>query len=61
MDTVPLELPAELVKLARLDAANMFSEASTIIALDLFRERKVSIGRAAGPERMLWSTTCQGQ
>jgi predicted HTH domain antitoxin len=47
MDTVSLELPAELVKLAQLDTDNLSQEAAKILALDLFRERKVSLGRAA--------------
>ena len=47
METLPLELPAELVKLARLDAGNLSQETARIIALDLFGEGKVSLGRAA--------------
>lgn len=47
METVPLELPAELVKVARLDTGNLSHETAKLLALDLFRERKISIGRAA--------------
>jgi predicted HTH domain antitoxin len=47
MDTVSLELPTELVKLAQIDIADISHETAKILALDLFRERKVSIGRAA--------------
>jgi len=47
METVPLELPVELVKLAQLDTGNLSHETAKILALDLFRERKISIGRAA--------------
>jgi predicted HTH domain antitoxin len=47
METVPLELPAELVKLAQLDQGNLSHETAKILPLDLFRGRKVSLGRAA--------------
>ena len=47
METVPLELPVELVKLAQLDTDNLSHETAKVLALDLFRERKISIGRAA--------------
>ena len=47
METVPLELPAELVKLAQFDTGNLLHETAKVLALDLFRERKISIGRAA--------------
>jgi hypothetical protein len=47
METVPLELPAELVRLAQLDTDNLSHETAKVLALDLFRERKISIGRAA--------------
>jgi predicted HTH domain antitoxin len=47
MDTVSLELPIELVKLAQLDTGDLSHETAKILALDLFRERKVSLGRAA--------------
>jgi len=40
-------LPEELVKAARLDLGNVSQEAAKLIALELFREHKVSIGRAA--------------
>jgi Uncharacterised protein family (UPF0175) len=45
---VNLELPAELVAAARLDEGSSFSrEAAKLIALELFREGVVSLGRAA--------------
>jgi predicted HTH domain antitoxin len=47
METVSLELPTELVKLAQLDTGDLSHETAKILALDLFRERKVSLGRAA--------------
>jgi predicted HTH domain antitoxin len=47
MDTVQVELPAELVRTANLDARNVSQEAARLIALELFREGRVSLGRAA--------------
>ncbi|MBV9401647.1 MAG: UPF0175 family protein [Bryobacterales bacterium] len=42
-----LELPADLVSAARLDQGDISHEAAKLIALELFRENKVSMGRAA--------------
>lgn len=47
MAAVYLELPAELVAAAKLDPGNVSQEAAKLIALELFRESMVSIGRAA--------------
>ncbi len=47
MATVSLKLPAELVSAAKLDRGNVSNEAAKLIALELFRERAVSLGRAA--------------
>ncbi|MBI4904412.1 MAG: UPF0175 family protein [Acidobacteria bacterium] len=47
METVALKLPADLVKAARLDAGDPSLEAAKLLALELFRENKVSLGRAA--------------
>ena len=47
MATVNLELPAELVSVAKLDQGNISQEAAKLIALELFREGTVSLGRAA--------------
>src|SRR2546423_806163 len=47
MATVNLDLPAELVSAAGLDKANVSMEAARLIALELFREGVVSLGRAA--------------
>jgi predicted HTH domain antitoxin len=47
METVPLKLPADLVKAARLDTGDLSMEAAKLLALELFRENKVSLGRAA--------------
>ncbi len=47
MARVNLELPAELVSAAKLDRGDISHEAAKLIALELFREGAVSIGRAA--------------
>ena len=47
MATVNLELPADLVSAAKLDQGNVSQEAARLIALELFREGAVSLGRAA--------------
>ena len=47
MTTVNLELPADLVSAAKLDRGNVSHEAAKFIALELFRENRVSMGRAA--------------
>ncbi|MGI8743842.1 MAG: UPF0175 family protein [Bryobacteraceae bacterium] len=47
MATVNLDLPADLVSAARLDQGNISQEAAKLIALELFRENKISMGRAA--------------
>jgi len=47
MSTVPVDLPADLVSLAKLDQGNVSQEAAKWIALELFREGTVSLGRAA--------------
>ena len=45
MATVNVQLPADLV--AHLGKENASQEAACLLALELFRERKVSLGRAA--------------
>jgi len=45
MATVNVALPADLA--AQLDPANVSQEAARLIALELFREEKISLGRAA--------------
>ena len=45
MGTVHVELPGELA--AQLDSSNISGEAIGLIALELFRENRVSLGRAA--------------
>jgi predicted HTH domain antitoxin len=47
MGTVNLELPADLVSVARLNDGDVSKEAANLIALELFHENKVSLGRAA--------------
>ena len=47
METVRVEIPAELVKAAGLNTGNLAVEASGLIALELYRKDKVSLGRAA--------------
>jgi predicted HTH domain antitoxin len=45
MATVNVELPAELA--AQFDPNRVSEEAARLLALELFREEKVSLGRAA--------------
>ena len=47
METVHVELPAALVRAARLDPADLSREAARLLVLELFREEKVSLARAA--------------
>ena len=47
MATVIVDLPADLVSAAKLDQGNVSQEAAKFIALELFREGTVSLGRAA--------------
>jgi predicted HTH domain antitoxin len=47
MKTVPLELPVELIQVANLDEEHLSSETARVVALHLFREDKISPGRAA--------------
>jgi len=47
MATVTVHLPADLVSAAKLDRGNVSQDAAKFIALELFREGTVSIGRAA--------------
>jgi predicted HTH domain antitoxin len=47
MATTDLTLPTELVLAAKLNEDNISQETAKIVALQLFRDRTVSIGRAA--------------
>ena len=44
---MPLDLPADLIRIAQFDTSDLSKEAARLLALELFREGKVSIGRAA--------------
>ena len=47
MSTVKVELPSELVKAAQFEAKTLSQDAARLLALELYREDKVSLGRAA--------------
>ena len=47
METVHVELPSALLKAASLEERNLSQEAARLLALELYREGKVSLGRAA--------------
>jgi predicted HTH domain antitoxin len=47
METVKVDVPSDLLKLANLEQSNLSEEAVRLLALELFREEKVSLGRAA--------------
>ena len=47
METEHLELPAALLKAADIDYTRLSEEAARLLAVELFREDKVSLGRAA--------------
>ena len=47
METVRIELPSALLKAANLEERNLSQEAARLLALELYREDKVSLGRAA--------------
>ncbi len=47
MKTVQVELTEDLAMAAQLDRANPSPDAARLLALELFREDKVSLGRAA--------------
>jgi predicted HTH domain antitoxin len=47
MDTVNVEIPTELVLAAGLDTRNLPSEMARLVALELYREDKVSLGLAS--------------
>ena len=52
MQTVRVEIPAELVSAAGLDTGNLSVETARLLALGLYREDKVSLVRAAELCRM---------
>jgi predicted HTH domain antitoxin len=47
METVDVKLPSELLKAANLEGNSLSQEAARLLALELYREDKVSLGRAA--------------
>jgi predicted HTH domain antitoxin len=47
METVKVDLSIALLHAANLDTANLSQEAARLLALELFREEKLSLGRAA--------------
>ena len=47
METVDIKLPLELLRVANLEQRNLSQEAARLLALELYREDKVSLGRAA--------------
>ena len=47
MDTVDVKLPSELLRAANLEESNLSQDAARLLALELYREDKDSLGRAA--------------
>jgi predicted HTH domain antitoxin len=47
METVNLKLPWALLRAANLEESSLSEEAARLLALELYRENKVSLGRAA--------------
>jgi predicted HTH domain antitoxin len=47
METVDLKVPSELLKAANIEGESPSEEAARLLALELYREGKVSLGRAA--------------
>jgi predicted HTH domain antitoxin len=47
MDVVRVLLPAELLAAAGVNPADASKEATLLLALELYRENKISLGRAA--------------
>lgn len=47
MNGVPITVPAELLEAAGVNPADASRESAKLLALELYREHKVSLGRAA--------------
>ena len=47
MQTVSVEIPEDLVRAAGWSLENLSAEAVPLLALELYREDKISLGRAA--------------
>jgi hypothetical protein len=52
MKTVDVKLPSDLVEAADLENTNVSQEAARLLALELYREDKVSLGRAPSFARL---------
>jgi predicted HTH domain antitoxin len=47
METVDVKLPLELLRVANLEGSSLSQEAARLLALELYREDRVSLGSAA--------------
>lgn len=47
METVDVKLPSALIEAANLELGSLSEDAARLLALELYREDKVSLGRAA--------------
>jgi predicted HTH domain antitoxin len=47
METVDVKLPSALLRAANLEESSLSEEAARLLALELYREDKISLGRAA--------------
>jgi predicted HTH domain antitoxin len=47
MGTVDVKLPSELLRVVNLEEGSLSEEAARLLTLELYREDKVSLGRAA--------------
>ena len=47
METVDVKLPSALLRAANLEESSISEETARLLALELYREDKVSLGRAA--------------
>jgi len=47
METVDIKLLSELLRVANLEESSLSQEAARLLALELYREDRVSMGRAA--------------
>ena len=47
MDTVNIQLPSDLLRAANLEEGDLSKEAARLLTVELYREGKVSLGRAA--------------
>ena len=54
LETVDVKLPLELLRVANLEESNLSQEVARLLALELYREDKVSLGRAADYARRRW-------